>query len=708
MFDRHPRRQYPRGFSGPSDHPGACRTWSPRPSFRSMRGPRIPAMIAVAAAILPPLPGEAQVLIVEDGRARAVVVTADEPTPTATYAAAELVRHIALATGVSLRTVPESEAPEDVHSRVYVGDTETGRTFGLDPESLPRETYVLRSVGNDLFIGGRESGGDPFSEHNPEVGPLFGVYEILEEVLGVRWLWPGELGTYVPGTDAVRISAIDETAAPALRFRHFSWGAIRSVALGGAPLDPGDEKLGFSRDVAVEYGKAVQVLLRRHRLGGMDAKPPSGHAFSGWWQRYGREHPDWFQLRRDGVRGDPDTSYAHVAMCVSNEELQDFVVSRWDGESWLRLGPVDRPGRCTCDVCQAWDAPQPEEPPWFAERVYATDRRAQEEFAGVTSDRYARFWKTIHEKARKRNPHAMVSVSFIYENEFPAPLFDIHLGKSLYGEFVQWQDPHLRYFPMHPEAYEWVKAQWLGWRKTGIRMGYRPNYLHDGYVLPHFDTRQSGEFFKFAYENGMEGGSFDSLTGQWGVHGLRLYMHMRLLSDPTLEVDAIRAEYCSAFGPAAGTMDRYFQYWEDYSFDNQLRFVELFWEFGWRYRSYARKAHLAFPPEAFGPAERLLEQAAAEAGAPGVPPEFAGRVEFVRTGLEHARLAVRLTSLFEIQEEVPDTVPEANRAEAESALRDLVAFRKQHQGLFFSDLLWVTSFWERPKLNVDDLAAALD
>ena len=708
MFDRHRRRLYPKGLSGPAGYQGACRTWWSRSCITSRRGPGIRAMVAAVVGLLPPLSGEAQVRIVEDGRARAVVVTADEPTPTASYAAEELVRHIAWATGVSLPTVPESEAPEDVHSRVYVGDTEMGRTFGVDPERLPRETFVLRSVGNDLFITGRESDGDPFAEHNPDVGPLFGVYEILERFLGVRWLWPGELGTYVPRTDVVRIPAIDEMSAPALRFRHFSWGPIRSVALGSAPLDPADEKLGFSHDVAVEYGKAVQVLLRRHRIGGMDAKPPSGHAFSGWWQRYGREHPEWFQLRRDGVRGDPDSTYAHVAMCVSNEELQDFVVSQWDGESVLLLGPVDRPGRCTCDRCQAWDAPQPEEPPWFAERVYATDHRAQEEFSGVTSDRYARFWKAIHENARKRNPHAMVSVSFIYENEFPAPLFDIHLGKNLYGEFVQWQDPHLRYFPMPPEAYEWVKAQWLGWRKTGIRMGYRPNYLHDGYVLPHFDTRQSGEFFKFAYENGMEGGSFDSLTGQWGVHGLRLYMHLRLLSDPTLEVDAIRAEYCSAFGPAAGTMARYFEYWEDYSFENHMRFIELFWEFGWRYRSYARKAHLAFPPESFGPAERLLEQAAAEAGAPGVLPEFAERVRFARVGLEHARLTLRLTSLFEIQDEVPDTVPEANRTEAESALRDLVAFRKQNQRLFFSDLLWVTSFWERPKLDLDDLAAALD
>ena len=168
MFDRQPRRMYPKGLSGPDDYQGACNTWWARISSGHAG---IRSMVAVLVAILPPLSGDAQVRIVEHGKARAVVVTADEPTPTARYAAEELVRHIALATGVSLRTVSESEAgaAEDVHSRVYVGDTETGRTFGLDPERLPREAFVLRSVGNDLFIAGRESDGDPFAEYNPDV-----------------------------------------------------------------------------------------------------------------------------------------------------------------------------------------------------------------------------------------------------------------------------------------------------------------------------------------------------------------------------------------------------------------------------------------------------------------------------------------------------------------------------------------------------------
>ena len=649
-------------------------------------------------------PVVAQVSLVRDGAARAVVVTADKPTPTARYAAEELVWHIEKATGVTLDTVPESEAPETVHTRVYVGDTEAGRHVGLDPERLPRETFVLRSVGNDLFIMGCEDDGDPLAEDNPNVGPLFGVYEFLETVVGVRWLWPGELGTYVPKTDVVELSAIHRMSAPDLRFRRFYWSMIQSVALGSKQLEAADETLGFSQDVAVDYGKALQVLMRRHRLGGLDAKPPSGHAFSGWWQRYGEEHPEWFAMRKDGVRGHPDRDFAHVDICVTNTELQDFIVDQWDGESVLLLGPVDRPGRCACEKCQAWDAPQPETPPWFAERVYATDSRAQEMFSGVTSDRYARFWKVIQEKATKRNPQALVSVSFIYENEFPAPLFDIHLGRNLYGEFVQWQDPHLRWFPMPDEAYEWVKKQWLGWQATGIRMGYRPNYLHDGYVMPHFDTRQSGGFFKFAYDHGMEGASFDSLTGQWAVHGPRLYMHMRLMSDPTLDLDTVRGEYYSAFGPAAATMARYFDYWEDYAFENRMRFLELFWDVGFRYREYPRKAHEAFPPGCFEPAEGLLERAMTEARAPGALPEFADRVRFIQVGLEHARLTTKLTAQFDGNE----TVPEANLAEARSALRALVAFRKEHQHLFFSDLLWVTSFWERPKLNLDGLMGALN
>ncbi len=653
-------------------------------------------LVALAAFALM-LPVSAQVSLVNEGRATAAIVTAVQPTPTTQYAVKELAAHVEKATGVRLAVVTEAAIPETLHTRVFIGDTETGRRLGIEPDQLPRETYLIRSVGNDLFIAGHDAGGDPMSDSNPDSGALFGVYEVLERFVGVRWLWPGELGTWAPKTDTIAFSAINESRAPSLQFRHFYLSHIQSV-MSGQPIDADNARVGFSEGGAAAYAKALEVLLRRHRMGGMDIKPPVGHYFYGWWKRYGKEHPEWFALRADGTRGHPDPDYDNTPMCESNEELQDFAIDQWDGKSVLVLGPVDRPGRCTCANCRAWDGPQPTNPPWFASYHYGADPRSEGLFGGAASDRMARFWKIMQEKARKKNPNAQVSISFIYENEFTAPVTGITLDRNVYGEFVQWQDPHLRYFPMPDEAVEWMKTQWLGWRATGIRMGYRPNYLHDGYVMPHFETRQEGDFFKFAVEHGMEGASFDSLTGQWAAQLPRLYLHMRLFAKPELELEAIRAEFLAAFGPAADAIDRYYQYWEDYATENTLPFTELYREVERRYANYVKRAHHMFPPESFAPAEALLEEALAATAALH-DSQYVERVRFVQLGLDHARLAARLAEIYDGEETLTPDKVEAGKA----ALDALVAFRKANELSFFSDLFHATAYWERPRMNLDEL-----
>jgi len=642
-------------------------------------------------------PALAQVSLVKDGKATAVIITGDPASPTTQYAAQELAEHIAKATGVVLPVLTESNAPTDIQTRVYLGDTATGAHYGIDTEHLPREAFIMRSVGNDLFIAGRDTGGAPLSPSNSDVGTLFGVYEFLERYLGVRWLWPGDLGRYIPKTDTVQFWSANETTAPDLAFRYIRLSHIHAV-INGQPINEKDSRLGFSPEGAEAYAKALEVFVRRHRLGGLDAKPRSGHMFYGWWKKYGKEHPEWFALREDGTRGHPDPDYDNTPMCVSNEELQDYVIDQWDGESVLLLGPVDRPGRCTCANCRAWDGPQPETPPWFASYHYGADPRTEGLFGGATSDRYARFWKVMQEKAAKRNPYAKVSASFIYENEFPAPTTGIKLSKNFYGEFVQWQDPHLRYFPMPEEAFNWIKAQWLGWRETGIRLAYRPNYMHDGYVMPHFETKQEGEFFKFAVEHGMEGCDFDSLTGQWAAQGPRIYMHMRLMNKPELALESIRNEYLAAFGPAAETMGAYFQYWEDYATENTQAFINLYLEVARRYANYVKKAHYVFPPAAFSPAEALLEKAQAETNSLD-DPQFAERVHFIALGLKHAQLAARLAAAFDGEE----VLPEEKLTEGKAALKALVDFRKANEHTFFSDLYHATAYWERSCTNVDDL-----
>jgi len=602
----------------------------------------------------------AEMVIVEDGEARAEVVIASEPTPVAEYAAEELVAHIEKATGVQLTMVGEDEAAGDL-SRIYVGDTQAAREEGLEPDELPADVFRLRTGDGDLYVLGREDGGDPL-EAGALAGTMYGVSELLQRYVGVRWLWPGELGAYVPQTETLTIEApLDEEIEPAFRFRQFRWHRIRWAA---GDYDPDFEPLDFTEEGVQRYHDDLERYLHRHRIGHTESKPPVGHYFTSWWQEHGEEHPEWFMQRADGERGPEDDAsdwdQRHVPMCVSNPDLHRYIVEEdWDGGPHLRLGEVDRRAFCQCDDCLAWDEPQPEDPPEFAPNLYNPQ---------VVSGRYARFWKTIRDKAAEHNPDVTVT-TFLYWNYLPAPKGDFDLS-NVYGEFVPWGQSEVTYFPLEEDAYAWVQDQWRGWEERNVTMAYRPNYFHGGYVMPHISTWQAGEFFQFAHEHGMVGFDYDSLYGHWAAQGLMLYVHMRLFVDPERPIEAIRKEYFEAFGPAAEHVERYFDYWEDYAYERP----------GGPLATTVR-AHVAYPPDVFPPAEEILEEAH-EAAEESARSEYAERVAFLQAGLEHARLAAQLMGALD-NGSLPDT--EEGRAEAREALNELVEFRRAHEDLYIAD-----------------------
>lgn len=694
----------------------------------SKRGASLKSLFraGVSAACLLPLAGAGAACAAEpfcllgDGKP-AVVVTADLPTPLARYAANELVSHVKAATGVTLPVVTESAIPPGSAPRLYLGMTKAAREQGIGSGALAPESFVMRSVGKDLYIVGEEGKDDPLSAYNSKCGTLFGVYELLERCLGVRWLWPGPLGTYTPPRSGdIRLAAVDETVVPRLAYREINWAGVRAVAIQKRrQLTEAEKQLGFSPEGLVRYGYDLQAYLRRHRMGGMDRKPATGHYFGGWWKRYGAEHPEWFMMGKDGTRG-PSKGMGdeQVPMCVSNPDLHRFIVDHWGGKGDIRLGEVDWPDACHCPACRAWDGPQPDRIPDFL--VSRTDagapdsRRLQRHRGHVldgfynpvpTSDRYARFWQTIQRMAAERNPDALVT-TFIYYRYFPAPALKIELGKRVYGEFVPWGNPqHTDFFPMRREALDWLKEQWSGWQGTGIRMCYRPNYLHDGWVMPLVDVRQSAEFFQYAAAHGMEGTDFDSLTGQWAVHGPKLYVHMRLHAKPGLAVDDVLDEYYAAFGPAAGEARAYFEYWERYCMDNLQRINDLYIDVGHRWCRFQLKAHEAFPPSCFGPAEAILGRA--EQAARGAPlAEYAARVKFLQDGLAHARLAVRLSALFNGERDIP--ADSGRFAQAAEALRELMAFRRAHETPYISDYFSGASWREAAFWNLQPLFARLE
>ena len=631
------------------------------------------ALAALPAGAAPAAEQAEGIPLVKDGQPNAVIVTPGEPNAVVRYAAQELNYHLARATGAKLPVVAEGAIPPGAAAvRVYLGDTRAARAAGIDSAgSLPAETFVLRARDNALIIAGRDAEGDPLDRDTP-AGTLFGVYEWLERDLGVRWMWPGELGTYVPRARTVTARPADERISPRFFQRHVRHG----LGFGDKLENPA---LGFTPKAAEQYARDQTVFLRRHRMG-RGQRLTYGHAFTDWWEKYGKEHPEWFQLV-NGKRG-PTKPGARYSMCVSDPGLHRKIVALWKekggadprtGNRFINVVENDFLGSCECKNCLAWDGPQPPD----KDKYYAPNFKVYG--ARFVSDRYARFERAVQELAAKERPDATV-VGYVYFNYFQAPTSDVKLNENVLLGYC----PSAGWYPRADDEHAWYKRQWKGWRDTGANLFARTNYFLDGYGMPFIFAHQFADDFQNQVRNGMVGTDFDSLTGQWATQGPNLYLLMRLHTRPDADPDALLGEYYSGFGPAASQVKAYFDYWEKYTMDNRPLIHDAFFDrVAIRWRTWAKAAHRVFPEACFAPAEAILARAASAAAG---DPEAAGRVAFLQKGLTHARLCSRAAALLTLAD--PASTPERGK----KALEELLTFRRANEGTHianFNHEAWV-------------------
>ena len=356
--------------------------------------------LAAGLALLAAGQGRADVTLVAAGRPQAVIVVPADAPAVVRYAAEELRYHVEKASGAELPIVSDGQPPAEPAGRVCLGDCSATREAGIVSAQLPPEACVIRTRDGNLFVAGRDGQGEALNQ-NVWVGTLFGVYELLEEALGVRWLWPGELGEVIPRADRVAIDDTDRVVKP-----HFVQRWIRT-----------SQQWHANR-------RAEQVWLRRHRMGRSRLLYPT-HAFRNWWKQYGEEHPEYFNLLPNGRR-EPFGLPHEVSMCVSQPKLWRRIV-----ENWLAM-PDEKPGLrplidcsendgialCTCQACQAWDVPPVKT--LKGDLTGPAGKVVKVQYRTPLSDRYARFWGAVQREAAKSDPDATV-MTLAYSTYRDAP-----------------------------------------------------------------------------------------------------------------------------------------------------------------------------------------------------------------------------------------------------------------------------------------------
>lgn len=443
--------------------------------------------------------------VVENGRTRALIVVGDRGNAFHATAARDLQYHLERASGAKIPIagdVPATRSRDDNATLLVVGAGPLSESLGVTIRDLEPEAYRVQTKGNHVVFVGRDLPGGSNAT-------AWAVGHFLERHLGVRWLWPGELGTHVPERGTIEVPEIDVVGRPALDQRR-----LRSRGEG-----------------------ATGDWLRHHQMGSR-MQYRFGHSFRDWWAKHQEIHPDYFALPPPGYKQQPREDF--VKLREGNPAVVDRII-----EEWRQAGRPDNWNVCANDGTVGWDTSEE------SRKLDLPDVFSPEDIwrgRANLSRRMVRFWNGLIVRMRQENPRVTLS-TYAYDCYRDAPS-DVKLEPGMVMGIVH--------------TYANTEA-WDQWHATGAKMILRPNWWHLGGSAPHIPLRKQSEYFLHAHANGMIGFDFDGLAGHWGTQGVLYYVIARLSVRPELTVDQVLDEFTGAFGAAAPAIREYLDYWEQFT-----------------------------------------------------------------------------------------------------------------------------------------------
>ena len=457
------------------------------------------------------------------------------------FAAEELQKHFKLITG---KIVPIIRS-DKIHAEKY--PFYVGIYFPDESRKLSKEDTCWKVTPKGTYLFGNDS--------QQSKGTLFAVYCFLEQELGVRWLEPGDDGIAYKTQKLLK-----------LNIKSFFWRPIlekRSIRNGIRPrkkLNGKKKYLKFFQQTANEYKqfKKDVVTWQKRMYMGSRVNYNYGHAFSKWWKKYGKEHPEYFAINKYGKRApEPKTkaqsdnptasrnlkSEKNIKICPSNIKVADRIVENYlkskIKSKYVNVCEDDSPpwGFCRCSDCRKLDVP--------------VNGEKFGDYAMHLTDRYIFLVNNVSKQIKKYKKDAWVTTYAYNETERP-PL----------REKIE-RDVIVGIVPTRFET-KYLKDLFEGWKNAGAKKIFlRPNF-HWYYMnscMPLGIEEYTFNIIKTAYHNGLSATDYDSLVHFWPATGIVDYIQAKAMSDPKKSFKYWENHYCSGYGAAEKNVKKYFRYW---------------------------------------------------------------------------------------------------------------------------------------------------
>jgi len=359
------------------------------------------------------------------------------------------------------------------------------------------------------------------------------------------------------------------------------------------------------------------------------------------WDRFLREHPEWFAMQADGSRYF-HPSWPRPRLCKSNSALIEAIAQEKikelasnPGQKSVSLMTQDggsKAGFCMCPACKALDPPQ-----GWPTQIWTYDhdsgRTRRFDYVSLT-DRMIHFYNAIADKVADVYPDVLFTGQAY--SIYAAPPVRHKLNPKIVIRFV-----HNTAHYANDQTRHRGMADWDEWADAAGMIYWRPNSLLWGRMEGTLGVfvHKLAEDFRHIAHNKCVGTDFDSCIHHWATQGLNYYVLAKLHWNPDLDVDEVIDDYCSSgFQSASAQVKKYLLRVERLT--DQTAAKE-------REKSETRSIDVTEPytPQVIAELRALLDDADKSAGNNAM---VRRRIAFLRLGLDFTELQAKVYRMLRL------------------------------------------------------------